>query len=114
MTTALRLINNYIDQNFIRGSVKREFLNDNTVKITDKQGKSLSLTTNTAGDILDANTMNILAERIKTTSWMNYPWPGKANAPEEQSIKAKLSFYQSRQEKEQKKNEILRKNERNV
>ena len=38
----------------------------------------------------------------------------KANAPEEQSIKAKLSFYQSRQEKEQKKNEILRKDERNV
>lgn len=127
MTNAQRFISKYIDQN-ISGSVKKEFKDDGTVKITDKHGESMSFTCNLFGDIMDAKTKNILAESnlphdldklnpgAVPTSWRNLPHPGKplAETALEKSVRAKLLFLQSQKEKEQRKGDILRKAEREV
>ena len=126
MTNAQRWISKYIDQNFAPGSVNKEFLNQDAVKITDRSGESLTLSMNIFGDIMLANTKTIIAESdiphdlmqpliyAVHRSWTNLPvaWEKLSSISkpmEKESVKSKLSSYQNLQGKEEKQNNILQK-----
>lgn len=128
MTNAQRWVNNYINHSFGPESVKKHLVGADVVKITDKQGESLNLSINLFGDIMIAGTKTIVAEsnlphsldklRLMAipTAWNDLPenWPKmlcELKSEKKQSVKAQISYHQSRIEKEEKKNEILRKEE---
>lgn len=61
MTNAQKLIMKYLNKNFIPGSIHIDLLNEECVKVTDKQGDEMKLTINLFGDIMDADTHKIYA-----------------------------------------------------
>ncbi|MGN1314656.1 MAG: hypothetical protein ACI4VG_06535 [Lachnospiraceae bacterium] len=127
MTNSQRWISNFIDKNFVSGSVKKELLDDDKIKITDETGKSFTLTMNLYGDIMLAGTKTIIAESdlphtlddmmrrpfATPRSWTNLPvnWT-QVKQETKTSIKAQISYYKSQMEKDEKKNSILQKEER--
>lgn len=62
MTRAQNMIVNYINQQFVPGSVAIIPVGESHVKITDKSKESLTFTVNIFGDIIDADTNKIIAE----------------------------------------------------
>ncbi|MBR1508146.1 MAG: hypothetical protein IJ619_09115 [Eubacterium sp.] len=59
MTVAQRDICNYLDTQF-RGC-QYELIGEGSVKVTDRGGKSMTFTCNLFGDIMDAETKEIVA-----------------------------------------------------
>lgn len=62
MTRTQNMIVNYINQQFVPGSVTIIPVGESHVKITDKNKESLTFTVNIFGDIIDADTNKIIAE----------------------------------------------------
>lgn len=62
MTRVQNMIVNYINQQFVPGSVIIIPVDESHVKITDKNKESLTFTVNIFGDIIDADTNKIIAE----------------------------------------------------
>ena len=58
---AISILRQYIDQNFLKGSVKIEAIGDTAIKVTDGEGVSRKLTMNIFCDIMDADTKKIYA-----------------------------------------------------
>lgn len=56
MTNIQQSIINYINKNFISGSVKTQLIGEDKVKVTDRTGENMTLTMNLYCDILDADT----------------------------------------------------------
>ena len=87
MTEAQRMIIKYVDENFIKGSVRVELQGLSEVKITDWKKVSMTLTINLYCDIMDAETGQKIAvsniphdlDDLKQnpfklpTGWMNLP-----------------------------------------
>lgn len=76
MTRAQNMIIKYINQQFVPGSVTIIPVGESHVKITDKNKESLTFTVNIFGDIIDADTNNVVAKAdffFKPESWTNQP-----------------------------------------
>ena len=87
MTEAQRMIIKYIDQNFVKGSVRIELKGSTEVKITDYNKDHIILAINLYCDIMDSETNRIIAVSDVThdldyvmrnpfelpTKWMNLP-----------------------------------------
>lgn len=61
MTRAQEVIKKYIYMNFHRDSVMLFPVNQDKIKLIDKEGSSMTLTLNLYGDIMDADTRKIYA-----------------------------------------------------
>ncbi len=94
-----RSILKYIDQNFARGSVRKELVGDLAVKIVDRNGESMTFTQNLFGDIMDNETKKILAisdlphnlDKLRMTS-MPTSW---RNVPYKQEPELKVTYFVS-------------------
>lgn len=76
MTRAQEMIINYINQQFVPGSVEIIPIGESHVKITDKNKESLTFTVNIFGDIIDADTNNVVAKSdsiFYPETWTNQP-----------------------------------------
>ena len=76
MTRAQNMIVNYINQQFVPGSVTIIPVGESHVKITDKNKESLTFTVHIFGDIIDADTLSVPFQEPK--KWANkignYNW----------------------------------------
>lgn len=78
MTRAQNMIVNYINQQFVPGSVTIIPVGESHVKITDKNKESLTFTVNIFGDIIDADTNKIIAE-AKAAHTLSVPFRNQRN-----------------------------------
>ena len=61
MTNIQRIIVNYVNQNFVKGSVTTEPIGNDRVKIIDKTGESMMFSANIHCDIFDCSTKKRIA-----------------------------------------------------
>lgn len=66
MTNVQKSIMDYINKNFITGSLETELVGEDKIKATDHMGDSMTLTMNLQGDILDADTKKVYGIKMDT------------------------------------------------
>lgn len=61
MSRVQSVIMRYINDSFVKGSVRTELVGEDAVQVKDWKGESMTLTVSTYGHIVDADTQKIYA-----------------------------------------------------